>query len=52
MMGGGHGGCTISLVQCGKEKEIQNILREKYQEKFGFEPNFLLVNINDGICKF
>ena len=52
MMGGGFGGCTVSLVKCGKEQEIEELFCKEYKEKFGKEPKILKVSINDGVCEF
>jgi galactokinase len=49
MMGGGFGGCTINLVQKNYVKAFQEKTRTKYVEEFNIEPNFYLVNLEDGV---
>lgn len=51
-MGGGFGGCTISLVKCGKETELQELFKTSYLEKYGKDPVVLIVNISDGTSEF
>lgn len=30
MMGGGFGGCTVSLVECGREEEVEGLFKRRY----------------------
>jgi galactokinase len=48
MMGGGFGGCTINLVKKEAEQEVINQIKNRYKERFGFEPEHYIVSITDG----
>ncbi len=48
MMGGGFGGCTINIVHQDHINEIQVLVEEAYQKKFGKAPAFYLVAPEDG----
>lgn len=52
MMGGGFGGCTVSLVECGREGEVEEIFRGRYLEEFGKECKILRVAVSDGVGEF
>ena len=43
MMGGGFGGCTISLIQEVDERDI-SIIRQAYLKKFGLLPDYFTVH--------
>jgi galactokinase len=43
MTGGGFGGCTISLVQKGKESEFVETLSSRYAKQFGHAPAPLMI---------
>jgi galactokinase len=43
MTGGGFGGCTISLVQRGRESEFTKALSTEYQKQFGIAPVPLMI---------
>jgi galactokinase len=50
-MGGGFGGCTINLV---KEDRYDNFIataKEKFNAKYGHEPEVINVIISDGAHK-
>lgn len=51
MMGGGFGGCSINLVEKGKEKELIYKISEAYQEKFGISLTAYPVKISKGTTK-
>ncbi|HEY2867822.1 MAG TPA: galactokinase [Pyrinomonadaceae bacterium] len=38
MTGGGFGGCTVNLIRRQAVEKFENEIREKYQAKFGKEP--------------
>src|SRR3954463_4335731 len=40
MTGGGFGGCTVNLVQTGREEEFTRELGEMYQDKYGIRATF------------
>ena len=48
MMGGGFGGCTISIVEKSKMEEFINFSAKAYQEKFSKELTPLKVKVSDG----
>ena len=37
MTGGGFGGCTVTLVDSGRVKEVERVVKEKYRERTGKE---------------
>ncbi|MGK4566755.1 hypothetical protein [Flavobacterium sp. 3HN19-14] len=47
-MGGGFGGCAITLVRKGKETETKEKLSSLYFEKFGIELKIYDVKIGNG----
>jgi galactokinase len=51
MMGGGFGGCTISLIQEFDERDIQEI-RQAYHKKFGLLPDYHLVHPAPGLVHY
>lgn len=52
MMGGGFGGCTISLVNENFVNTFLALAKEKYKKKFGAELNSILVEISNGVEVF
>ncbi|MCL4164916.1 UNVERIFIED_CONTAM: hypothetical protein GTU68_015256 [Idotea baltica] len=48
MMGGGFGGCTINLVEKGKEEDFKKLVTEDYKNTFGKECSFYAVALSDG----
>jgi galactokinase len=48
MMGGGFGGCSINLVEKGKEDEIINHVSKAYQSHFGIALQPYKVKISKG----
>ena len=48
VMGGGFGGCTISLVETDKEKDFIEQSSIKFKEKFGYNPIVHEVEIASG----
>lgn len=51
-MGGGFGGCTVSLVRCGREDEVEEMYRKRYMEEFGMVVGILRVGIEGGVSGF
>lgn len=48
LMGGGFGGCTINLVEAGKQEVFSAALAEKYEAATGTKPTMLSVLPGDG----
>ena len=48
MMGGGFGGCAIILVESAGLEELEDHLRDGYQEQFHRAPEFYRVRTVDG----
>lgn len=48
VMGGGFGGCTINLVKEGLYDKFIATAKEKFNKRFGHEPNVYDVVISDG----
>jgi len=48
MMGGGFGGCTLNLVKTSYIEAFQQKMRERYMQQFNIEPEFYVVNTDDG----
>ena len=48
MMGGGFGGCTISLVESAAADAYMEKLSERYQKQFGIAPEFYFAEAGDG----
>ena len=48
MMGGGFGGCVISLVKEDKLEEIVKCVKEAYWNKMNIEMNVYITQIEDG----
>ncbi|CAD7952396.1 unnamed protein product [Amoebophrya sp. A25] len=48
LMGGGFGGCTITLVKPGSEAEFSQALADKWKEKYGREPAICCVKPGSG----
>ena len=48
MMGGGFGGCTITLLKEGREEKYRQEMRRGFTGRFGREPAFYQVEITDG----
>lgn len=51
IMGGGFGGCTISLIQEVDERDISNI-RQAYLKKFGLLPDYFTVHPAPGLVHY
>ncbi|WP_312400144.1 UDP-glucose--hexose-1-phosphate uridylyltransferase [Chryseobacterium sp.] len=52
MMGGGFGGCSINLIENGKEDEIIGIMTSKYKEAYNLPLKVYKVNISDGTKEY
>jgi galactokinase len=48
MMGGGFGGCTINLIEKGKEEDFKKLVTEEYKNTFGKDCSFYSVALSDG----
>lgn len=51
MMGGGFGGCTISLVEKSKLQAFESTMRREYKTPDGNEPIIYDVVVDEGACK-
>ncbi len=49
MMGGGFGGCTVSLVKTSGLDDFKHYVYEKYENETGYKAEFYDVAISDGI---
>ncbi len=47
-MGGGFGGCTITLVEKKDADEFMQNIRSKYESRFGKFPDCYITNISEG----
>ena len=50
--GGGFGGCTVSIVEDGAIDRFKSVLTRCYKDNFNMEPEFYVVEIGNGPCKF
>ncbi|GAA0721394.1 galactokinase [Clostridium malenominatum] len=48
MTGAGFGGCVIALVEKDKAEEFMKYVKEKYEDRIGYEPSFYLSGVGDG----
>lgn len=48
MMGGGFGGCTINLIEKGKEDAFKALVSKPYKDKFGMDCTFYSVELSNG----
>ena len=51
IMGGGFGGCTINLVADELYDHFKEVVKKRFQEKYGKEPIVIDVVIGDGSRK-
>ena len=49
MIGGGFGGCTISIVKKTSADEFIRTVGEEYEKKIGYKASFYQTSIEDGI---
>ncbi|MBQ7323317.1 MAG: galactokinase [Clostridia bacterium] len=49
MIGGGFGGCTISIVKQECVEEFKKIVSKEYEDVIGYAPTFYEAGIGDGI---
>ncbi len=48
MMGGGFGGCTLSLIKADKVEEYKQAIAPRYRETFGHDCAFYVATAEDG----
>jgi galactokinase len=48
LMGGGFGGCTVSVVRDESVEQFRSVVSERYARKSGFEPDIFVLNASDG----
>lgn len=51
IMGGGFGGCTINLVKNSLHNDFIDVVKKRFNEKYGHEPMIYDVVISDGARK-
>jgi galactokinase len=51
MMGGGFGGCTITLIQADSVEEFQYTVSEGYERATGRKPQICVCSAADGVCQ-
>ena len=53
MIGGGFGGCTLSLVKKNRVEAFKTYVGEKYKKQIGYDASFYDAEISDGVtvCK-
>lgn len=49
MTGAGFGGCAVAIVDSGRVEDYKAHLTQKYTEKIGYEPSFLVANAGEGV---
>ena len=49
MMGGGFGGCTISLVKADKAEEYKKTIAKAYKNEFNIDPQFYQAVAENGV---
>jgi galactokinase len=47
-MGGGFGGCTVSVVRDEAVDEFRAVVSERYARQTGIEPEISVLNASDG----
>ena len=52
MMGGGFGGCTISIVKSDMADEYKKTISKAYKNEFGIEPQFYQALAENGVESF
>ncbi|MBR4215218.1 MAG: galactokinase [Bacteroidales bacterium] len=52
MMGGGFGGCTISIVKSDMADEYKKTISKAYKSEFGIEPQFYQALAENGVESF
>jgi len=48
MTGGGFGGCTVTLLDASRIRQIQSVLKREYRKKFSIEPTFMVSRPGQG----
>ncbi len=49
MMGGGFGGCTITMVQSPRVGSFIDVMKSRFRESFGREPEIIDCTLEDGV---
>ena len=52
MTGGGFGGCTVSIVECGHVENFMNVIGREYEAKTGRKASFYTTCSADGAGRF
>ena len=51
MMGGGFGGCLLTLLKTNEISNFKTIIQERYQAAFQLRPDFIEVSLGAGARK-
>lgn len=51
MTGGGFGGCCVSIIADENVDEVIKKVGMAYRERVGYDADFYVVSIGDGVCK-
>jgi len=51
LTGGGFGGCTVNLIQHGKQDEFSEIIKREYHNIMGIYPDVYYFKPSDGVCE-
>ena len=51
IMGGGFGGCTVSLVRDEAIDEFKRFVGAEYEKKTGLKADFYVAEIGDGVAR-
>ena len=51
MMGGGFGGCTISLLEPGDHRDFVKNMTSAYESETGIRPEIYQCRASDGVCE-
>ena len=52
MMGGGFGGCSINLIEKGKEDNVIATVSQAYKKQFGIDLNPYKIKISKGTSEY
>lgn len=51
LTGGGFGGCTVNLIQHGKQDEFSEKIKREYHNLMGIYPDVYYFKPSDGVCE-